>query len=197
MARRLQFVVGVRVIIIGVIACAAGCQAIGWDNVPGAEVRAESFAPGVSTDAWRDEVQRAMTTWSTHLAPLGCAPPFVMSADTVGDHAVELIDNANWDYVGIDGVTYGDAPTQPAGSIAVRTGPDDPIKAVPWRYSVLLHELGHAIGLGHADPANGPSIMTPKETAWTLTDDDVAAAACVIGCGPCDTTTDPYDGADL
>jgi hypothetical protein len=195
-ARRLQFVGGVRVIIISAIACASGCQAIGWDNVPGAAVRAESFAPGVSNDAWRDEVQRAMNTWATHLEPLGCAPPFVMSSDTVGDHQVELIDNANWDYVGIDGVTYGDAPTQPAGSIAVRTGPADPFKGPAWRYSVLLHELGHAIGLDHSDPANGPSIMTPRETAWTLTGADVAAAACLIGCGPCGTTTDPYDGVD-
>lgn len=172
----------------------AGCQAVGWDNVPGAVVRPESHDPRVSDAAWRDEVLTAVGTWNKQLEAVGCGWPFMMSSDTVGDHRVELIDNADWTYPDIDGVTFGDAPTQPAGSISIRSGPDDPIKAVSWRYSVLLHELGHGIGLDHSDPANGSSIMTPTETSHILQPADVAAAACLIGCGPCGTTADDYDG---
>jgi len=172
----------------------AGCEYDGWASVPGAQVRPENRAPFVTDAQWRLEVQLAIDEWEALLAPFGCETPFVMSVDAVGDHPVRLIANDDWTWTGADGVTFNDAPTQPAGPIEVRTGPDGEYAAVWWRRAVLLHELGHALGLGHSDPANGLGIMTPHRTTSIVKRDDVAAAACALGCGACGTTVDPYDG---
>jgi hypothetical protein len=184
---------GIALSIVTFVLTLAGCQQTGWDHVPGAVVRPESRSPAVSDAAWRQEVMDAIDEWADLLAPLGCERPFLMSDDPVGDHPVRLIANDDWPRPGIDGVTFADEPTQPAGMIELRTGPE--VNGERWRKDVLLHELGHALNLDHSDPINGESIMTPRFTTGGITDDDITAAACAMGCGPCGTTRDPYDGA--
>jgi len=47
---------------------------------------------------------------------------------------------------------------------------------------VLLHELGHALGLLHSDIT--PSLMD-HQVGQAIEPHDITAAACVLGCGEC------------
>jgi hypothetical protein len=183
-----------RIVFVVVLASlATGCVTDGWDDVPNAQVRPESRDPAVSGAQWRAEVTAAVDEWAALLAERGCEAPFVVSTDSVGDHPVRLIANADWDGDKVDGRTWSDAPTQPPGSIEIRGGMGRPGKEISWRRDVLMHELGHALGLGHADRELAFSIMTPTFSTSEVTADDVSAAACELGCGPCDATADTYE----
>jgi hypothetical protein len=106
----------------------------------------------------------------------------------MGAHPVRLVPVAEWRFPGRSGITTDDVPSQPPGSIEIRL--DD--AAAAYRHTYLLHEFAHTLGLNHADPAFGPSILTPTPSSLHLEARDIVAAACALGCGPCDG--DPYDG---
>lgn len=74
---------------------------------------------------------------------------------------------------------YDDA----TGTVYVNHGLDgDPAGAV-----VVAHELGHAFGLGHVDPAERLSVMNPGNEDVTPTAEDVAALRALWGA--CDEGT--------
>lgn len=156
------------------LALLVGCATPnGWDDVPTAVVT-PAAEPSQLT-AWHAQAVALVDQWAALLAPLGCAAPFVVGD---GGHVVRLVPRADWEYASRgDGWTDEDR-IEIAGDVP-------PIPAL------LLHELGHALGLGHADPAFGPSLMT-KQVGQGVFPRDIAAAACVMGCGPCDAA-DHYE----
>jgi Ca2+-binding RTX toxin-like protein len=63
-------------------------------------------------------------------------------------------------------------------------------------YAVALHEIGHAIGLTHADPSGPPSIMTPIISEDDLTNYDLAAINALYGSGQLGTNgSDTFQGS--
>lgn len=146
-----------------------------WDDVPGAV--ATPVALDVSLPAWTRRVQSEVDVWRAALDAIGCPAPFTVGP---GGHPVELVDPSAWT-LSAKGNTDGT-------SIRILGWSPGAIHDSP----VLLHELGHALGLSHADPKFGPSLMTAHVDQAAPLPRDIAAAACSLGCGPCDPSADPY-----
>jgi len=140
----------------------SGCLSRAWDDVPGAVVtpvadRAEHQAE------WEVNVAFSVNEWGDGLEGVGCPRPFVVGD---GGHPVTLI------YT--EGNTHG---VQDVDGIEVyQQRPSFPL--------LVLHELGHALGLDHA-PDGEESVMTAWVVASTVSSYDIKQAACVLGCGPC------------
>ena len=163
--------------LIVVVAACAGCADTwtGWEDVPTATLTPQAAAPLEAE--WSAFVVDQAAVWSTALAASGCMSPF-----TIGDggHIIALVPAADWSYGDdVAGMTTDRIEVREAKTGGVR------------RSAMLLHELGHALGLDHADPSFGASVMIAKPGS-ELAARDVAAAACRLGCGPCDRGVDPY-----
>jgi hypothetical protein len=160
-----------------VLALLTGCLDSKWEDVPGAKVTPVAEPP--HQDGWAVTVQTAVDTWAAVLRDYGCPAPFVMAED---GHPIRFV----YDETGDNGIQWGAGLGGPGPSIEIRARDVDNV-------TLVLHELGHALGLGHADAAFGGSLMVPKIFPGTvLTSRDIEAAACELGCGPC-TGPDPYD----
>lgn len=167
-----------------IVRALAGCVSpwSGWDDVPEARVHVTSELPAFGR-AWEAQVARDVASWNTELVAIGCPAPFVLEPS--GGHAITLVPFGTFD-PGVAGICDHERIRVRAAFLVVNDRViDHPV--------LLLHELGHAIGLRHADAIHGASAMTPEPTADELLPRDIDAAACVLGCGPCDHA-DPYDG---
>lgn len=148
-----------------------------WDDVPGAVL-----TPTATPDrraAWTAVVAHDAETWNDALRAIGCSPPFSLGD---GGHEIALVERAAWEHDTAVGFTTLD-------TIVVREDPDGGARSD----GTTAHELGHALGLEHADLAYGPSVMIGKgHETQAPNERDTAAAACRLGCGPCDLAADPY-----
>jgi len=162
---------------------AVGCTKIGWEDVPGANVYASApYSTAEQSEVWNSEVSNRVSEWNVNLEEIGCIVPFVFTPQQ--GHAIVLVPESKWEHgKNFGGMTFRDAFGD-GGHIDIRG--DDPDR----HDGALMHELGHAMGLDHADPANGPSVMNRYLGAGVLYPRDLEAAACVLGCGPCDNVND-------
>lgn len=156
-------------------ACNGCSDSVAWIDVPGAHIWA--VASPQFADVWRSEVTNASEAWNVGLVARGCPRPFVVADD---GHLVKLVPSDQWHHASANGWTDADTI-----EIEERKG----VAPTPF---VVMHELGHALGLDHARASFGESVMFVSGDHG-LQVRDLAAAACRMNCGPCDPAADPYD----
>ena len=130
--------------------------------------------------SWTLEVDRAVQDWARALAPYGCPPPFAV--DREDGYPVSLIPEADWPWGHYAGMTGGDNAWT-AGFTDVREYPDEDTVG---RHRVLLHEMGHALGLDHHPSARHggyDGVMTPTPNTDLPVAEEVRQAAEMMGCG--------------
>lgn len=115
---------------------------------------------------WREVVDRAALQWNIRLQSLGCEAPFVVGD---GGNEVILVPRARW--------SHGDSVVGLQTDDTLEIRGDSPTTVS----SVLMHEMGHAMGLDHVDRSERPSVMNAI-AAPSIYDEDVAQAALAMGC---------------
>lgn len=128
------------------------CTYAGWDDVPGARVHPVGDDP-----AWWAEVATAVAVWNQMAREHDCPQPFVMSLETDGAHPIIFVPLAEWrfkeDAIGV----YHDEYEDDIGTIYIRDRNRDSYR------NILLHELGHGIGLTHDEtPGDIMNLKVPE-----------------------------------
>lgn len=156
----------------------SGCiHYTGLDDLPEAALRPVITGPFVDNTGvdnagyWLSEVQAAADAWNAALETRGCAPMFHVTDDpSVPAYAVVLWTTDEWTH-GDDHVGLMQSGEVGAGFIHVRSRL--PRSNLP----ILLHEMGHALGLQHA---SADSVMTYKVGDLVApTARDIAALECL------------------
>jgi hypothetical protein len=172
---------------------ATGCERELWQNdvpVKAMTMGSNAFAAAV----WEDRVQLDIYQWRS-LLPEGCPMPFHFDQDDPEARQVWLVPQSEWRKKGAIGFYHeGRNPwnsATPYSSISILALDDGSLDLYAYEptWTVLMHELGHAMGLNHADPKYGSSVMLPA--GEQVQPRDIEAAAFALGCGP--PGPDPYN----
>lgn len=167
------------------LSLSTGCLYVGWDDVPGAKLRPEIHATYLAnatfdnTTYWTAEVAHAAAIWNDAAVAAGCGAPFSIVDDDPSAHAIRLVPRAAWPYADDKIGMYIDEYADPddVGFILIRERRPRASSHVP----VLLHELGHAIGLTHDDHPD--AVMTDVVDALeVLQPRDLARMRDALGC---------------
>ena len=179
-----RLVMGRSLLVCVVVVCVGCANKEFWQNdMPVKAVTMESNA--YAAEAWQTQVEWDISRWRDVL-PEGCDMPFHFDQDNPDARTVTLVPSSDWPDGGYIGTFSGRKSTIIILEFNMLTQ-DDFKHNFYW--NELLHELGHSFGLGHSDPAYGPSLMLPR--GGKMEPRDIEAAACYLGCGPCGP--DPFD----
>ena len=149
-----------------------------WSEDTPVTARVDTNVTEPSRLAFHDRVRRDVQTWTDALATVGCPPPFHYTEDDDAIGLVTLTSNAAWRWPGYVGIFDVDSTIhiRAEGDGTIDTYANDPT------WSVGVHELGHALGLGHNVYTD--SVMCVEATCVEATPSarDVRDAAAVLGC---------------
>jgi hypothetical protein len=184
-----------------VIACAGGIApnggvadytavGRGWPKDAGGRVAlhyfVQSLSPKIEENAARGEIERALREWQKY-GSVTLTP--VNAADLPRTVTIRFAAREHGDGLAFDGPrgvlahTFYPAPLNPepiAGDTHLDAEEDWHIGTSIDLYSVVLHEAGHALGLGHSDQPG--AVMYPYyRFAHGLTSDDIAAIQDLYG----------------
>lgn len=136
-----------------------------WHDVP--RFALHPIAEDVDAATWGQAVADAADRWRVELAAVGCEVRIELADD---GHEVRGWTEAAWPFPSfwLGSTTFGaNESMDVVGDLASDK-----------REQVLMHEMGHALGLPHVE--DRPSLMNPR--AGELTDEDVENAALALGC---------------
>jgi hypothetical protein len=164
-----------RIIILSLL-LTSGCyilEPFQWD-VPNAPVSARALDPA-HQEEWHTMLSNAVDNWNGFLqANYHCELPFRLV--TSGGNEARLVPPDQWDN-GPEAVGM-----EWRGHIEVEERRNaDGVLGLPGNDSVILHELGHALGLQHVPLAERLSIMNPTGDS-IIHPQDIHDAAIAIGC---------------
>ncbi len=133
-----------KIILLALLAACSSCYLSNQWDLP-AKLNPVVQADGVTQEMWEEDVQLAANVWNEWYLALGCQPIFSLSPD---GYPVYLVEDLGEDRA------------------ADMDFDDIRVEVLSHRRIMLQHELGHAIGLGHNDNLDEPSIMwrKPKPT---------------------------------
>ena len=175
---------------------------VSWDN--GVNVLNATFnAQFGSADVWQYQIARALATWESvaniNISPTNDGPyPFNTTGLAQGDPRFGDIRFGGYPFPGNSTMlaqTYYPPPDgwTAAGDVEINTSMDFGIGAGYDLYSVILHETGHSLGLGH--PQNPAEVMYPmyQGVRAGLAPGDIAGIQALYGA----RTLDGFQGQGL
>jgi hypothetical protein len=129
---------------------------------------------------WQDRVRSDVDRWGDALEARGCARPFSYEPTNPDAREVRLVPVSSWTHGTAVGWWHN-------GLVEIRAATDGTIDryAHDPTWTVLLHELGHAMDMQHVDY---PSLMTAKGPSYEVDPTapiparDVDSAAQLLGC---------------
>lgn len=164
------------------IVCATACMMPSppndhhWDLGVGVAPTLNSDTANLAT--WTTRVQLDLTTWNEQLLTVGCDAR--LHIDETSPIHIALVARDRWPVNHTGFVGYWDEESGGISILAQTNGTLDSYTTDAGWY-VGQHEMGHALGLEHTLPIDGPSVMY-ADTSHAIAPVDVARVVAILGC---------------